>query len=222
MTTFRDASRRQESLLAPLERKILRWLAVRTPAWVQPDHLTTLGLVSMALGGASYAASRWWAPALLVVNLWLAVNWFGDSLDGTLARVRGRLRPRYGFYVDHMADSFGALFLIAGLAASGRMSERVAVGLLVAYLLLSIHSYLATYTDGRFQLSFLKFSPTEIRILLMAGNGYAYARPETRIFGTPCLFFDAAGAVALVCMLTMLIGLVAHQTAQLYRAERLP
>jgi archaetidylinositol phosphate synthase len=222
MTTFRDATRRQESWLAPAERRVLRWLAMRTPAWVQPDHLTTLGLLSMAMGGICYAASRWWAPALLLVNVWLAANWFGDSLDGTLARVRGRLRPRYGFYVDHMVDSFGALFLIGGLAASGRMSERVAVGLLVSFLLLSIHSYLATHTDGRFQLSFLKFSPTEIRVLLMIGNAYAYARPQTRLAGVPCLFFDAAGAIALVCMAAMLIGLVARQTAYLYREERLP
>ncbi len=221
MTRFRDAIRLQQSILAPAERKALRWLALRTPPWVQPDHLTALGLFSMAMGGVCYAASRWWAPALLLVNFWLLANWFGDSLDGTLARVRGRLRPRYGFYVDHMVDAFGTLFLIGGLAASGRMSERVAVGLLVAYLLLSIHSYLATHTDGRFQLSFLKFSPTEIRVLLMAGNCYAFARPETRLFGVPCLFFDAAGTVALACMLTMLLGLVTSQTVQLYRAERL-
>ncbi len=222
MTNFRNAVRYQESLVAPLERRALKWLALHTPAWIQPDHLTALGLVSMGLAGLCYAASNWWAPALLIVNLWLAANWLGDSLDGTLARSRGRLRPRYGFYVDHMVDSFGTLFIITGLAASGRMSERVAVGLLVAYLLLSIHSYLATYTTGRFQLSFWKFSPTEIRILLMAGNAYAYARPVARAFGQSWIFFDAAGVVAICSMIAMLLVLVARQTVELYRAERLP
>jgi phosphatidylglycerophosphate synthase len=220
-TPFREAARHQESLVAPLERRALNWLARRAPARLHPDHLTALGLAAMALAGFCYAVARWWAPALLVVNLCLALNWLGDSLDGTLARVRGRLRPRYGFYVDHMVDSFGALFLIAGLAASGRMSERVAVALLVAFLLLSIHSYLATCTDGRFQLSFWKFSPTEIRILLMIGNACAFARPFVNIGATPHLFFDAAGLVAAAAMFVILIALVGRQTAALYRAERL-
>ena len=116
---FRDAARRQESVLAPLERRCLRWLAHRLPVWVGPDHLTLLGFAALFCAGTSYAAAAWWPPALLLVNLWLAVNWFGDSLDGTVARLRNRQRPRYGFYVDHMVDSFGALFLIGGLALSG-------------------------------------------------------------------------------------------------------
>ncbi|MGH9782908.1 MAG: CDP-alcohol phosphatidyltransferase family protein, partial [Terriglobia bacterium] len=114
LSGFRDAARCQESLLAGLEKKCLVWLARRMPAWVHPDHLTLLGFAAMFLGGASYALAAWWSPFLLLVNVWLAVNWFGDSLDGTLARVRNRQRPRYGFYVDHMVDSFGALFLIGG------------------------------------------------------------------------------------------------------------
>jgi archaetidylinositol phosphate synthase len=222
MENFHDAVRRQESLLSQVERRVLQALARRAPGWIHPDHLTALGLCSMLFAGVCYAASRWWALALLLVNVWIAANWLGDSLDGTLARFRGRLRPRYGFYVDHMTDSFGALFLIAGLAISGRMSERVAVGLLVAFLLLSIHSYLATCTDGRFQLSYAKFSPTEIRLLLMVGNCYAYAKPVTRVFGPELRFFDVAGSVAVICMSAMLLVVVARQTVGLYRAERLP
>src|SRR3972149_5445097 len=150
---FRDAAGRQESLLAPLERRCLHGLALRLPGWVGPDHLTLLGFAALFFAGLSYSAAAWWPPALLLVNLWLAVNWFGDSLDGTVARLRNRQRPRYGFYVDHMVDSFGALFLIGGLAFSGYMSERVALGLLVSFLLLSINSYLATYTAGPVLLS---------------------------------------------------------------------
>ena len=220
-TKFRDAVRQQESLLAAAEKKCLYWLARRLPAWVQPDHLTLLGFASMFLAGCTYALARWWPPSLLVVALWLAVNWFGDSLDGTLARFRNRQRPRYGFYVDHMVDSFGTLFLVAGLALSGYMSERVAVALLVSFLLLSINSYLATYTLGTFQLSFWKFSPTELRVLLAIGNAVAFVRPLVTVFGARYRFFDVAGAVAVVVMLGVLVVSMVRNTRKLYRLEKI-
>ena len=220
LSGFRDAARCQESLLAGLEKKCLVWLARRMPAWVTPDHLTLLGFAAMFLAGASYALARWWSPFLLLVNVWLAVNWFGDSLDGTLARVRNRQRPRYGFYVDHMVDSFGALFLIGGLALSGYMGGWVAFSLLIAFYLLSVNSYLATYTLGTFQLSFWKFSPTEMRILLAIGNAYAWTNPTVTVFGTEERFFDVGGAVGVVCMAVVLIASVAKNTLALYRLEK--
>ena len=219
-TKFRDAVRQQQSLLAPLERHCLHWLARRMPARVNPDHLTLLGFAAMFLAGASYALSQWWPPFLLVANLWLAVNWFGDSLDGTLARVRNRQRPRYGFYVDHIVDAFGTLFLISGLAISGYMAGGVAFALLVAFFLLSINVYLATYTLGTFQLSFWKLSPTEARILLAVGNTVALVRPTVTVFGTQQRFFDVAGVVAVICMAFVLLVSVAQNTRKLYRAER--
>ena len=218
---FREAVRHQESWLAPLERRCLLWLAHRMPAWVSPDHLTLLGFAALLFAGLSYAAAPWWPPALLVVNLWLAVNWFGDSLDGTLARVRNQTRPRYGFYVDHMVDSFGALFLIGGLALSGTVSERVAVALLVSFLLLSINSYLATYTLGTFRLSFWKFSPTEIRILLAIGNAVALWKPTVTVLGIPARFFDVGGFIAVIAMAVVLVVSVAQNTAALYREEKI-
>lgn len=219
-TKFTDAKRHQESLLAAREKQCLLWLAGHMPEWIHPDHLTLLGFAALFLAGASYALAGWWPPALLVVNLWLAVNWFGDSLDGTLARVRQRQRPRYGFYVDHMVDTFGALFLLGGLALSGYMGGAVAMALLVSFLLLSINSYLATYTIGTFQLSFWKFSPTEARILLAVGNAVALARPTVTIFGPPLRFLDVGGVVATAVMMVVLIVSVGRNTAQLYRAER--
>src|SRR6202049_1731032 len=167
---FKDAFRLQESFTAAAERKALAWLAARLPARVNSDHLTLLGFVAMFLAGASYAFARTHRAGLILATLFLALNWFGDSLDGTLARLRNRQRPRYGFYVDHMIDSFGALFLMGGLAFSGYIDWRIAMGLLVAFLLLSIESYLASYTLGIFRLSFAKFGPTEIRILLALAN----------------------------------------------------
>jgi len=218
-TGFREAIRRQESLLAPAERRLLVWLARHMPAWVGSDHLTLLGFAAMLGAGASYAAARWWPPALLVVNLFIALNWFGDSLDGTLARVRQRLRPRYGFYVDHILDSFGAVFLLGGLAISGYMSERVAAALLAAYLLLSIDAYLATYTLATFRLSFWKFSPTEARVLLGLGNVAAFLRPRVRDAGY--LFYDLAGVIALAIMAAVLLISVARNIRTLYRQERI-
>ena len=166
---FREAKRTQESFLASMEKKTLLWLAARTPGWINSDHLTALGLLAMAAAGAGYWWSRTNTAGLLVVILGLAVNWLGDSLDGTLARVRNCPRPRYGFYVDHIVDAFGALFLLGGLALSGYMSSLIAIGLPIAYLLLSIEVYLASYTLGNFKISYFKMSPTELRILLSVG-----------------------------------------------------
>ncbi len=217
-TCFQDAARTQESVLAPVERACLIWLARRTPGRITPDHLTLLGFLAMLLAGLTYAAARWWAPSLLLVNVWIALNWLGDSLDGTLARVRNQLRPRYGFYVDHIVDAFGALFLTGGLALSGYMSERIALGLLLGYFLLSIDAYLATYTLGAFRLSFWKFSPTEMRLLLAAGNAAAFLRPN--VFGGRRLFFDVSGGIAIVCIAAVAVISVARNTRALYRAER--
>ncbi len=212
--------RRHRSLLAGVEKQCLLWLANRLPGWVQPDHLTLLAWASTFMGGVSYAAAQWWPPALLVVNVWLVVNWFGDSLDGTLARVRRRERPRYGFYVDHMVDSFGVLFLLGGLALSGYMRPAVAFALLIIYLLLSINLYLAAYSLGIFQLSFWLFGPTELRILLAVGNVVAWLQPTVRVLGIERSFFDVAGLAAAVMMALVLVGSVARNTWTLYRRDR--
>src|SRR5208283_3534844 len=167
---FPEMRRVQESWVAGAEKKALVWLAIRTPPWIGPDHLTLLGLAAQIGSGLCYGLARWNRYAVLGVTFFLCLNWLGDSLDGTLARVRNRLRPRYGFYVDHIVDAFGTFFLLGGLGLSGYMSHGVAAGLLIVYFMLSIEVYLATYTLGTFHLSFWKFSPTELRILLMIGN----------------------------------------------------
>src|ERR1035437_14828 len=131
-----EAERIHQSILSAIEKKTLIWLAKRMPAWVNSDHLTALGFLSLAAVGLSYWYSRHSQIGLALAIVFFVLNWFGDSLDGTLARVRNRQRPRYGFYLDYVLDSFGSVFVFAGLALSGYMSERIAVGLLVAYLLL--------------------------------------------------------------------------------------
>jgi len=219
---FREAGREQESLLAPLEKKLLIRMAHATPRWISSDHLTLLGFVSMFCAGLCYWLARWNRYMLLVVILWLAANWLGDSLDGTLARVRNRQRPRYGFYVDHMTDAFGTFFLVGGMGASGYMSPPVAAGLLIVYFMMSIQAYLTTYALGTFQLSYWKFSPTELRILLVAGNVALLYRPVASLFGYRFLLFDAGGIIGIVGMSLMLIVSSIRNTRTLYEAERLP
>jgi archaetidylinositol phosphate synthase len=151
--------------------------------------------------------------------VFLAINWLGDSLDGTLARVRNKLRPRYGFYVDHVVDMLGAVFVLGGLALSGWMSTPVAATLLILFFMLSINCYLATYTMGEFRLSFGPFSPTELRILLALGNVFLMWKPTAVVFGREMLLFDAGGIVGAACMAILLIASITRNTAQLYREE---
>ncbi len=211
----------QESWVADVEKKALLWLAAHTPQWIGSDHLTALGLAAQIGAGIGYALARRNQYALLAVIACLALNWLGDSLDGTLARVRQRLRPRYGFYVDHMVDSFGALALMGGLALSGCMHPWIAIGLLVAFLMLSIQSYLATHTLGEFRLSFWRFGPTELRILLAVGNLALFWKPVVHLFGKVFRLFDVGGAIGLAGMTLMVIFFTAQNTARLYGEETL-
>src|SRR5436309_9421859 len=124
---FKSAARQQDNIIAPLEKRVLAGLAAHMPNWVKPDHLTCLGFAGMVLAGLSYYLAHWNSWMLLVAIAFLAVNWFGDSLDGTIARYRNCQRPRYGLYVAHTVDAFGMLFLIGGLGLSGYMSPMVAM-----------------------------------------------------------------------------------------------
>jgi archaetidylinositol phosphate synthase len=219
--TFVNAVRVHTALTAALEKRALLWMAQRMPEAITPDHLTALALLSQILAGAAYALSSRNARFLWLVNCLLVVNWFGDSLDGTLARFRNRQRPRYGFYVDHMADAFGALALVAGLGCSGYLQWPIAAGMLVCFYALSIESYLATYTTGRFHLSHGLFGPTEIRILLIAGNVLVLLHPYAFVAGRHVLSLDVGGAVGIVGMTVMLLSATVRQTVVLYKEETL-
>jgi phosphatidylglycerophosphate synthase len=216
---FHEATRHLAGLTAGAERRALLWLAPRTPACVTSDHLTLLGLASMAACGALYAASGRHPFLLLLVNLGLALNWLGDSLDGTLARHRGCERPRFGFYVDHLADAFGALCVLGGLALSGLMSPLVAAGFLVAYYLLAIETYLATYAIGRFKISWGPFGGTELRILLAAVNVFVLFWPRVSGSGGSWLVFDVLGAAASAGLLALAFVAGIRGTRALVRAE---
>ena len=218
---FPDTLRLQESWTAAPEKRVLGWLASHTPSQIGPDHLTVLGLASQIGAGACYALAARNRYALLGVIACLALNWLGDSLDGTLARFRHCQRPRYGFYVDHIVDSFGALALMGGLALSGYMHPWIAVGLLVVFLMLSIQSYLATHALGEFRISFWRFGPTELRILLAIGNLALLWKPVVNFFGGKYHLFDVGGAIGLAGMSVMLVFFTAQNTIRLYREERI-
>lgn len=216
-----ETRRVQESWSATAEKRALLWMAVRTPVRITPDHLTALGLAAQIGAGACYALASWNRCWLSGVIACLALNWLGDSLDGTLARVRQQLRPRYGFYVDHMVDTIGALALMGGLALSGYMHPWIAMGLLVAFLMLSIQTYLATYALGEFRLSFWRFGPTELRILLAVGNLVLLWKPAIHVFGGQYRLFDVGGAIGLAGMGLMLVVFTIENTVRLYREQRI-
>jgi archaetidylinositol phosphate synthase len=215
-------SREHHSVLADVEKRTLIWIARRLPDSISSDHLTVLGALAMIGAGAAFAAvpvTRW---ALTLVPVFLAVNWFGDSLDGTVARVRNAQRPRYGFYVDHVVDIANATVLFAGLGLSGIASPWIAAALLVSYLLLCAESFLATHTLGVFRISFSGFGPTELRILLSIGALVAIDRPLVHPLGLgEYRLFDIGGAIGTIGMLLVFLISAVRNTRALYRAEPL-
>lgn len=219
-TTHTEARRVHESLLAAVEKRCLIWMAQRLPPSINSDHLTVLAGVSMLGAGLCYwDGSR---PALLAAIGLLVVNWFGDSLDGTLARVRHHERPRYGFYVDHVLDVLCILFIFAGLVLGGHMSLAIGAGFLIAYYLLMIEIALATHAVGVFRISFWKFGPTELRILLALGTFRLMHSDFVTMAGSTYRLFDVGGLLAIVgLVITFVISAVAN-TRKLYAAEPLP
>jgi archaetidylinositol phosphate synthase len=209
------------SLLADVEKRCLIWIARRLPARVGSDHLTVLGGLAMLGVGVSYWLARQYPLALVSVVVLLAVNWFGDSLDGTVARVRRQERPRYGFYVDHVLDVVGILFLFGGLVLGGFMTPLIGACLVIAYYLLNVEIALATHTVGKFRISYWKMGPTELRILIAIGTLQLLRSPSVRIFGGEYLLFDVGALVSIAGLLVTFIAAAVSNTRTLYKAEPL-
>ena len=220
--TYKEAVRIHTSVLATVEKRCLIWMAKRLPAFVNSDHLTTLAGLAMLAAGICYAIGPASGAAMLVAIGMLVLNWFGDSLDGTLARVRRHERPRYGFYVDHVLDVVGILFLLGGLALGGIMSPMMAAGFLITYYLLMVEIALATHAVGRFRISFWKFGPTELRILLALGTLQIMRTPFVTIGGERMLLFDVGGAVAIAALLLTFVASAIRNGRLLYALEPRP
>lgn len=213
--------RQHNSVLAAAEKRALIWMAERLPRWINSDHLSGLGLASMAGAGAAF----WFAQAdpvagASLVVLCLILNWFGDSLDGTVARVRDRQRPRYGYYVDHVIDLAGTAMLFAGLAASGYMTPGVAVLVVAAYYLVSAETFLATHSRGVFKMAFLGVGPTELRLLLAAGAIALINTPMVAPFGIePVRLWDLGGVIGAAGMIGAFIAASWNNGKALYAEE---
>jgi archaetidylinositol phosphate synthase len=212
---MRDPERELTFWLAGPERRLLRAIARRVPNAITSDHFTALGVLGATAAGVAYALSAahaWW---LWVATAALVVNWLGDSLDGTLARVRHTERPRYGYYLDHLVDAYATAVIGIGLGLSPFFSLGVALGLVVVYLGLSINVYLESAVFGKFRLGYGRFGPTEARVALMLLNVAPLLFPMawTRLLG------DAVLAAAALMMLAMLVVRCAHNLRDLARLE---
>ena len=219
--THVPAVRVHTSVLAAVEKRLLIRLAERMPARIGSDHLTSVGAAAMFGVGLAFWIGARWPPALLLVVLLLAVNWFGDSLDGTLARVRRQERPRYGYYVDHVLDAIGFVWLVSGLALGGWMTPIIALTFLGAYYLLVVEISLAVHALGKFQMSFWRIGPTELRILLAIGTVALLYSPSVRIGGSTWLLFDAGGLVAAAGLCVTFAVSAVRNGLVLYRQESL-
>ena len=214
-------TRVNHGVFAAPERRLLIWIAQRLPRWVHSDLLTGLGLAAMAVTAAGFALARWDSRALLLVVVGLALNWFGDSLDGTLARVRRLERPRYGYYVDHALDLAGTAILVGGLAISGFMSPLIALSFLSAYLMVMGEVFLATAVGREFRMSFARVGPTELRILLAVGAMTLFRDPHVSIGdGLRLPLFDVGGLVATAGLLSVFTANVVRNARALAAARR--
>ena len=204
--------REHRSVLAAAERQLLIFMAQRLPRGIHSDHLTALALAAMGMAGGAFVLARWDPRALWLVVIALVLNWFGDSLDGTLARVRRVERPRYGFYVDHVLDIAGITLLLGGLAGSPFMTPVVALAVLVAYLLVAGEVFLATAVRGVFKMSVAGIGPTELRIILAAGTLALFRSPVVTVGSLTVPLFDIGGAIA-AAGLAMVFVISAHRNA---------
>ncbi len=189
-----------DTLTGPVEERALVWLAGKMPARVTPDTLTALGVVGAAVVFAGYCLAGLGGGWLWLVNLGLAVNWLGDSVDGTLARVRGIERPRYGFFIDHTVDVVSEGFVFLGLGLSPYVRFDLAALAFCGYLALSVHTYVRAFVDGTFKVSYSRIGPTELRIVLFVANAVVSvtgAPAVIGLFGGLTVFDLVVAAVAL-------------------------
>jgi phosphatidylglycerophosphate synthase len=216
-----DPRRELTFLLAGPERRLLRWIAARLPGWVTSDQLTVLGVLAATATAAGYALSGLHPGWLWGASVALVVNWLGDSLDGTLARVRHTERPRYGYYLDHAVDAYATAAIGIGLGLSPYVSLGVALGLVVVYLWLSINVYLESTVFGAFRLAYGRLGPTEVRLILIAVNtGLALHHRVPWLAGIPIRLLADGLCIALaLAMFALLVNRFARNLRDLARLE---
>jgi archaetidylinositol phosphate synthase len=214
--------REHRSLLANAEKRLLVWMAARLPSFISSDHLTAAALLAMLGAGVSFALIARSPLLALAVVAFLVVNWCGDSLDGTVARVRNQQRPLYGYYVDHVVDLIGSAAVVGGMAVSGVMTPAIALTLLAAYFMVAAESFLSTHSLGVFRVSFAGVGPTELRIVLAVGAVKAAIMPWVEIAGHRVLLLDAGGAIACAGLAVTFLLSAVRNGALLYATEPVP
>jgi phosphatidylglycerophosphate synthase len=214
MTNVEEHKRENKILLGFLERPALQWLAAHMPAWVTPDILTLIGIGASVLIFVSYILTNASPNYLWLASLGFVLNWFGDSLDGTVARYRKIERPRYGFLIDHWVDALSAVLIFIGLGLSPYVNLVVACMLLISYLLVSIMVYLITYVTGVFTITSVLIGPTEIRLLAIIVNIVIFFLGEVTfnlpLVGVTSLYNLVAGTLALVLFLYFMVNTSIH------------
>jgi archaetidylinositol phosphate synthase len=211
MTDMTSHKRVNDILLGPLERPALRWLAAHMPAWINPDILTGVGILGSVVVFFSYWLTTVDANFLWLASLGLVINWFGDSLDGTLARYRKIERPKYGFFVDHTVDAVSTLLVVFGLGLSPYVKFEIACLALISYLLMSVLVYIRTYVDGVFKISYGRFGPTEVRLIIIIANTVIYfvGNPVIRLwFGAISIYDLIAGIVAALLAMIFVLSTI--------------
>jgi archaetidylinositol phosphate synthase len=206
--------------LGPFERRVLPWLAARLPRWVVPDHLTFLGLFGALVIGVSYMLTHYSYDWLWMASAGLVLNWFGDSLDGTLARTRKIERERYGFFMDHYTDTVAVFFICFGMGLSPLMDLRIALLLMIGYYAMMTLVYIVTLSRDVFKISFGGVGPTELRLFMIFANTVVWAlkNPVFTVFGFPLTLFGFFGAfmIAFLAMLYFVFGEIErHKLAKL-------
>ncbi len=218
-----DAEHKREPkyLFRGFEKWALPRMAAALPSWVLPDHMTVLGIASAAGIGICYASSGFSTNYLWAANVLWVVNWIGDSLDGTLARVRHIERPRYGYYLDHIVDMFAVAFVCIGLGFSPYLLLSVGLAMLIGYYLMSINVYLETFVMKTFQFGYEHIGPTEVRvILILAGSALALGiEPTFELKNVPFGPLDLIGLMGVAVMLVMLLRRILANLAYLARLE---
>jgi phosphatidylglycerophosphate synthase len=211
MTDAKSHKRVNDILLGPLERPALLWLSAHMPPWISPDILTLIGILGAVIICAAYVLTNVDRGFLWLASLGFVINWFGDSLDGSLARYRRIERPKYGFFVDHTVDAFSQLLIFLGLGLSPYVSFSIAALALVGYLLMTVLVYVDTYVSGVFKISYGKFGPTEMRVLAILANAIFFfvGRPvvETAM-GTVAVYDLLVLAIAFALIVVFLVSTV--------------
>jgi len=198
---IRKHKRILDTFTGPLERPFLQWLAARQPAWITPDMLTAVSIVGAVIIFISFILTNYSKHYLWLATLGFVINWYGDSLDGTLARFRHIERPIYGFYLDHTADAFVEMLIFLGLGLSPYVRFDLACLALIGYLLLSVLVYVRTCVKGEFRISYGKLGPTEVRLIAVSGNTlvYFFGQASFHIFSWALSLYDciAIGVILL-------------------------